>query len=49
MSLPESKDEALMVITKAYLSQLDPDIITLPKETINDLMGMLKHAFVLYN
>lgn len=49
MSLPESKNEALIAITKAYLSQLDPDVITPPKETINDLMGMVKHEFILYN
>lgn len=49
MSLPESRSEGLMMITKAYLSQLDPDVITSSDEIVNDLMGMVKHAFVLYN
>ncbi len=49
LALPRSKSQAVSMLIKAYLTQLDPDELHEPKKITNDILYMLETHFEQYN
>ena len=49
LALPRSKSQAVSMLIKAYLTQLDPDELHEPKKITNDILYIIETQFEQYN